>query len=545
MQKETIIQHYDYLCRMARAKCGVQYDADDLVSETMLAAFAYLARGGVIEHPKTWLSNTLLHKFNDRLRKKYREPVVIGLESASTLASDTRIEEEYAACEEAAAVRRELLYLAKINREVLIRYYYNGESVCSIAHALSLSEGTVKSRLAAGRSQIKKGLEHMENRDNQLPGVLHVSFTGRDGKDGRPMSLVEGDLIAQNLLLQAYEKPLALPELASRVGIPTAYIEPIVQKLYDGELMARTAGDRYYTDFVIYRPEDSLHPLDKQERFVKTHFDTVWSILSDMLAQIDGMEYTRSLRPAQRKKLERYAILKALQDFTLQKAPIPPHYEYPNRKDGGTWFAMGWGYPAGFDFDAYDEKVGKYTIAGHRTHQKIGQYFGAQHRTLCEFDTELYDSPNRFAVCGYRQYFDGILDLLWCVHKGVSPEEGGVKNELIEAIGEFLSLGLLTQTEKGLAADIPVMHASVMQEGGRLIDRAVERIDAEIGNDYRKMMKNASVTLPKHLTGVPDSMRFLRSNYCIPMAFVWEAYERKLHLHDVDYCCPPVVLVYQ
>ncbi len=545
MQKEALLQHYDFLCRLALTKCGTQFDADDLVSETMLAAFAFLARGGVITHPKTWLANTLLHKFHDALRKKYRSPVVMGLESAADIESDTRIEEEYAASEEAAAVRRELIYLAKITREVMIRHYYGGDSIETIARALKIPEGTVKSRLSAGRGQIRKGLEHMENRDNQLPGILNISFTGRDGANGRPMSLVEGDLIAQNLLLQAYEKPLTLTELALRVGIPTAYIEPIVQKLHDGELMVRTAGDKYYTDFIIYTPEDSLRPFDAQIRFAKEHFDTVWGILSDMLAKIGDMEYTCTLRPAQRKKLERYAILKVLQGFTLQKTEIPPHYDYPNRKDGGAWFAMGWAFPAGYDFAEYEEKIGAHNISGHRTHQKTNEYFGAKHRTLCEFDTELYDSPHRFTACGFGNYFDGILDLLWCVHKGVSPEEGRVKNELIEAIEDFKTLGLLAQTDGGLAVDIPVMHADVMREGGKLIDDAIEQINDAVGDDYRELMKHAAVTLPKHLTGVPDAMRSLRSNCCIPMAFVYEAYERKLHLHDIDYCCPPVVLVYE
>ncbi len=545
MQKEALLQHYDYLCRLARSKCASQHDADDLVSETMLAAFAFLARGGVIEHPKTWLTNTLLHKFHDALRQKYRSPVVIGLESAAELTNDTRLDEEYAASEEAAAVRRELIYLSKITREVMIRYYYGGDGVGAIARALSIPEGTVKSRLSAGRSQIKKGLLQMENRDNQLPGILHISFTGRDGADGRPMSLVEGDLIAQNLLLQAYEKPLTLPELASRVGIPTAYIEPIVQKLYDGELIACTASGKYYTDFIIYTPEDSLRPFDAQKQFAQKHFDTVWGILSEMLAKIGELEYTRTLRPAPRKKLERYAILKVLQGFTLQKTELPPHYDYPNRKDGGAWFAMGWGFPAGYDFAEYEDKIGTYTVSGHRTHQKINDYFGAKHRILCEFDTEFYDSPRRFTACGFQHYFDGILDLLWCVHKGVSPEEGKVKNELIGAIEEFKTLGLLTQIDGSLAVDIPVMHADVMREGGRLIDDAIERINDAVGDDYRMLMKHAAVSLPSHLTSVPDAMRSLRSNCCIPMAFVYEAYERGLHLHDIDYCCPPVVLVYE
>ena len=59
MTNDEIIQYYDYLIRLATSKCNSQSDAEDLVGDTMLAAFAYIHRGGVIEHPKTWLTNTL------------------------------------------------------------------------------------------------------------------------------------------------------------------------------------------------------------------------------------------------------------------------------------------------------------------------------------------------------------------------------------------------------------------------------------------------------------------------------------------------------
>ena len=83
MTNEEIIQYYDYLIRLATSKCNSQYDAEDLVGDTMLAAFAYMHRGGVIEHPKTWLTNTLCHKHNDNLRKKYRSPVTVCLDESA------------------------------------------------------------------------------------------------------------------------------------------------------------------------------------------------------------------------------------------------------------------------------------------------------------------------------------------------------------------------------------------------------------------------------------------------------------------------------
>lgn len=122
MTNNEITQYYDYLMRLATAKCNAQADAEDLVGDTMLAAFAYIHNGGRIEHPKTWLTNTLYHKHNDNLRKKYRNPITVCLDEICAIAEDD--DDWFLATEEAAKVRKELNHLSYITREVLIHYYY-------------------------------------------------------------------------------------------------------------------------------------------------------------------------------------------------------------------------------------------------------------------------------------------------------------------------------------------------------------------------------------------------------------------------------------
>ncbi len=151
MNTDEIIKYYDDLMRLAVSKCGSSADAEDLVGDTMLAAFSYMRSGGVIEHPKTWLANTLYHKLNDRLRKKYRAPIMVNIDELDNL---TEEEDDSFSPEEAAKIRRELNHLAYITREVMIRYYFGGQSVSDIAKGLSIPQGTVKSRLSAGRNQM-------------------------------------------------------------------------------------------------------------------------------------------------------------------------------------------------------------------------------------------------------------------------------------------------------------------------------------------------------------------------------------------------------
>lgn len=240
---DELLAYYDEIRRLAEAKSDSREEAEDLLSETFLAAFAYRHNGGVIEHPKTYLVHTLMHKRNSLLRRKYRLPKVVSLQTLPEDAADdfTAAEEAYERTEEAAALRRTLLYLSETTREVLLRYYFNGNSVADIAEQLGIPAGTVKSRLSAGREAVRKGLTNrMNETKNRIPDRLHLYAGGAMGPRDEPMSLVEGDLIAQNLLIAAYDKPLTITELAAALSVPTVYLEPIVRRLTDGELMRRT-----------------------------------------------------------------------------------------------------------------------------------------------------------------------------------------------------------------------------------------------------------------------------------------------------------------
>lgn len=53
----------------------------------------------------------------------------------------------------------------------------------------------------------------MNETKNRIPDRLHLYAGGAMGPRDEPMSLVEGDLIAQNLLIAAYDKPLTITEL--------------------------------------------------------------------------------------------------------------------------------------------------------------------------------------------------------------------------------------------------------------------------------------------------------------------------------------------
>ena len=541
MNRDEIIQYYDDLMRLAVSKCGSKTDAEDLVGDTMLAAFSYINKGGRIEHPKTWLANTLCHKYSDSLRKKYRMPITVNCDDVTEFPAE---EEEYFSSEDAAKIRKELNHLAYITREVLIRYYFGRQSVSDIALGLCIPEGTVKSRLATGRGQMKKGLETMETRENYLPGKMYLSFGGAEGANMEPISLVENDLIAQNLLILAYEKPITVSDLSKAIGIPAAYIEPIVKKLMDGELMAKTDSGKVYADFLITKPQDKLKNFKSQLDFVDRHFDAIWNIIAKMSADISGLAFVSSMDSRQKTELDRYAVLKALQDFQHYGTGKVEAPHFPKRRDGGWWIAQATAFDAGYNTKEYDESSEYAIQGGHRTTENFVDG-GTRRVRLYEFDTTLWDSPHRYGGA-FDLYFKYIIPLLWCIYADRTIDNNSeIPNEFISYIPSLERFGMLGSMQGKLHVAIPVLKKSEYEKVNAAIKYATESLKAAIGEEISAFVSPMKTPIPKHLTSVPELFRYGDATNYFVMAVVREAYEKGLHMKNVNYCCPPVVLVYE
>lgn len=155
MQSKELEDYIEFLLSAALQRCGNIYDAEDLTQETLLAALSYMARGKDIQDVKAWLLVVMGRKFNDMLRKRYKQPIV-------SIGDDFDIVDENAIIQlndeddEAENVRKAVAYLAKSYREVIVQYYMNGQSVSQIASELGIPEGTVKKQIASWQGSCKE-----------------------------------------------------------------------------------------------------------------------------------------------------------------------------------------------------------------------------------------------------------------------------------------------------------------------------------------------------------------------------------------------------
>ena len=217
-----LIQYVDRLYHAALTKVGDSYIAEDIVQETFLAAISALSNGKEPNNVWSWLYSIMSNKYCDWLRSKYNKPQISFEEYPFEIPEETLDDDSE---EKLNNIRRELGYLAKIHREVMVRFYIHGDSIERISHDLNIPQGTVKSRLNTGRRHIKEGVSGMEDYTKQSfePDTLRISCSGKVGIDGEPFSLVGyKDKLTQNILILAYKKPVTETELAKALGTPAA-----------------------------------------------------------------------------------------------------------------------------------------------------------------------------------------------------------------------------------------------------------------------------------------------------------------------------------
>ncbi len=561
MEKEKLTELADDLLHIAIGKCDSLEDAQDLVQNTLLEGLLAIRKGIEIENAKSWLITVLYREYYDLLREKYRKPLVFcGMEedieqamAASGHAPDiVSPEDDY--CNDGAELtdeeklRRFVAGTTKLYREVLVRHYFHGQGIREIAEALSLPENTVKSRLRLGRDRLRKDFS-MERYEKQSfePENLWISSSGNPGMDDQPYSLVKNDKIIMNLLILAYEKPVTIPELADAIGISTTYIEPIVERLVDGELM-KQAGDKVYTDFIIYTEQDRLNTFEVQKDLATKMCTEIWRFVEEGLNELRDQAYYRKQNISQAAKLEGFFVLRTVYNSVLKVrdeiAGHTPFADYPYHKDGGRWFAMGNRYPSDYNYGMCPYSM--YEISG-EAGSGFGNWSGAKWVALYDYDTDdevLGKSHSAYRCAGtFGEAREGVTKLLYAVYRNDESFLSGISQKVIENIEVFLKLDLVERTADGkLQLNVPVLDMEEKKAFYRMMEEYSVKLTEAFHDEYTKMIQNP-VIVPKQIRqDVPGFLQYLNTCCYFPSALIYEARQKGLFLKGYEKPAPAVVM---
>ncbi len=488
-------EYSDYLDILYKT-AGVKYsdcdDVDTLVGESMLAFLIAIDKGRAIEHPKAFLLGILRNHYNKYLREKYKNSIV-SYDMPEDIADDCVPD---TSSEEYAYVRREIGRLINIYRDVTLRYYVHGESVEQISSALKIPKGTVLSRLSTARSQIKEGLSVME-KYSQLsyePKRVSLSIWGGIGLSGEPFSLITSPLEA-NILVLAYENPVSVRGISDALGIPSAYIEPVIERLIDGELLGKTAGELVYTRCFMQKYEESFGDIFLQETLSKKNASAVWETAWKHISPLTEREEFALMSEKQKGTLVLYLIFEALSNAVSSSKPKSEREPKAplERPNAGKWLATA---------TVFEEKQKRNSIYDSSGPVQVN-YSSANNEKL---DCIMRDCQSVFgdAHWAYANFkYKVSLRSIARFYASLMPCEVKTDNPLVyELIPEFEKLNILKRSSKGeIILDIPALPfdcTDAWNEMGKRLDKDMcELLSDELSTLWLSRKNN----VPKHIDG--------------------------------------------
>ena len=164
---EFYSQTYKYVYSRAKCMFSDEEEVQDLVQEVYLALYRNAANIQSSESIFGWLKTTTFYQGTKMLKKKRKEVLLSedGEEMFESIPDDEpEIEEGYMNQEDVQVIRECINRLSDEQKTVLLAYYYDNLKVNEIAEILSLSAGTIKSRLYLARKNLQVHIEEEEKK---------------------------------------------------------------------------------------------------------------------------------------------------------------------------------------------------------------------------------------------------------------------------------------------------------------------------------------------------------------------------------------------
>ena len=256
-RSEQIIREYmQPVFYFALRKTSSRTEAEDLTQTVMLEILTALDRGITPDDERAWVWKIARNHYSKwAARQTTARQTLDADELRETVSDGSSVEDGILHEEETALLYRELAHLRHDYRTIVCAYYFENRTLSDIAESLGLPLGTVKRKISECRNHLKEGMNMARTYGKRsfAPELIEFgqNWDPTTGPDGR--RYVE-HILAQNILLEAYDNPSTAEELSLALGIAMPYMEDELKFLMEGELLTCENG-KYRTNIVILSKE--------------------------------------------------------------------------------------------------------------------------------------------------------------------------------------------------------------------------------------------------------------------------------------------------
>ena len=257
--EKTITEYLKPIFGFALKRCKSIHDAEDLSQEIAIRAFrALLIKDDVADMGKfiwTVAHNTLSNYYRDTAKSM----VGVSIDEVAELIADPYSELDTDDNTEAIhRLQTEIAYLSKLQRRIVIAYYFENRKQADIAQELDIPLGTVKWHLFEAKKELKRGMDTMRKASELKFNPIKFHSYGINGSVGKksPDEFFRSTL-AQNICYCVRNTAKTINEIADDLGVSPVYVETEVEFLEEyGFLQAQK--DKYIINFIISEPTAEL-----------------------------------------------------------------------------------------------------------------------------------------------------------------------------------------------------------------------------------------------------------------------------------------------
>lgn len=339
---EMISKYQKKFFGFALGKCSSIAEAEELAARITCEAYMTLR---AVEEVYNWegylyriAQNVYVHYVKEQT--KHRQDTAEEIE----IADSRDFAAEYENQEELALLKREVAWLGKRHREIVLLHYYHNKKLTEIAKILELPEGTVKWHLSDAKTQLKEGLKQVRRKGNL--GIEPIELNGF-GNMGTPGELGDtayflNSKLRQNIAYAAYFEPKTIEEIAAELGVSPVFIEDEVEYLTDYGFLDLLPGQRYRTNIFILTVPGEIYAKSKElsKEIARAACDIYVPLLLEEFKAWDENIYV----PDNDKNFWYWTLIaRKISDIGIRGFDVEllrKHNYYVKRKDGGEYVAF-------------------------------------------------------------------------------------------------------------------------------------------------------------------------------------------------------------
>lgn len=479
----------DKIYRYAYRRCNTSYEAEDLCSDIVLAVLSSVRNQKQIEnfYAFVWTIARRVYADHAEMGSQTRRRSVSECRECPSESEIDRFIEETADRETLGRIFREISFLSKMYRDVMVLYYLDELKTKEIAKKLGISETTVKQRLFSARSTVRKEVENMEERKLSLKPIT-MDFFGSGSVTGNTPFTNAQRTFSQNLIYACKNVAKNAKMLSEELCVPCLYVEEELEIQLHGQNgtygTLRKQGDKYISNIIILDEKERV----KGAKLYEKYTERFCTILSEYLSEnADAfLKFPFISRPGGMEKILWVLICNAAWGFVRETEKVMDEIGFSDVEEAIA--TSGRKFTAGIVVRDSGESPSMYGYGCDGNNAK--NYCGY---SFVEFSNIYGPKIEARYRCGYNLSHDEVIALLLKSIGGIALEKLSESEREVAAKG--IEAGLLCKNGSLLEPNVLIVEAEKTNELHRLLDGFYIRLES----CCRELAEEAATFIRKHI----------------------------------------------